>query len=345
MAKNNNYKNYKSKKNTGLKVISVMLAGLTAAAGVACGIGWAKAVKLEKQVNALIQERDENAEIIPMSLSTYGIVEEDYEKYGIPARATNSKLIVADFTPTNTTDTRCRWTWKWKDGSTTEPVEDYVYFNPEANNGSSCAVGCLQPFRKTILLTCTSVADSKITSTTKIEYVARYDSICNENDYVMEHFQDAINVFQGFYISDEEYEGTVIPDSFEADVEITVDNDLFELIFEENSDAAESIYYKNIKGAIPYMTDEVVGSNMKYDYDMYGWRDELTAFSSSYVAQYCVDNDTNHIGYISVRIRCYYKGEFIYEFIDERDWVLSAGCLAEIKTPPQGLNTPPEVAL
>ncbi|MDE5722202.1 MAG: hypothetical protein K2I30_05640 [Clostridia bacterium] len=333
-----NNKNNKRKKNTGLKVVSVLMAGLTAAAGVACGIGWMKAVKLEKQVNELIRERDDNADKIPMTFKTYGIVAEDYEKYGIPERAINSKLIVADFTPANTTDKRCRWTWKWKDSSVTESVEDYVYFNPAANNGANCAVGCLKAFTKTIVLTCTSVADSKITSTTNIEYVTRYSELNNASDFVMNHFTDDINVFTNMF-EEEDNIGTVLPDSFEADVKIQIYRELFEYLHQEDYDVSEYAEYKNITGGIPNLTDGAI-----YGY-CWGWANEFNALHPDDVAKWCLDNDTDCIGTITATVRCYYKGELIYEFKDGKDWMLSAGCLAEMAIPPQGVNTPPEIAL
>ena len=330
-----NNRNNKARKNTGLKVISVMLAGLTAAAGVACGIGWAKAVKLEKQVNELIQERDENAEIIPMSLSTYGIVEEDYAKYGIPERATNSKLIVADFTPTNTTDTRCNWTLEsWDEGVwEQEGIAECVYFQPAENHGASCTLAVLNPFSTTLRLTCTSVANPKIKSYTRVEYVERYSEICNGNDYQMAHFKDAINIFSDLYTADGDW-GSVEPDSFEADVKIIIDTDLFDYLREHDCDVATYVEIKNVTAAIPAGSAEN---------NWVGWWVDFNALHGEDVAKWCLNNKTDCIGYIEVTIRCYYKDELIYEFNDEADWCLTGGCLAEMAVPPQGLHTPPEV--
>ena len=328
MAKHNNYK---AKKNTGFKVLCVLLAVLTVAASIACALGWVKAVKLEKQVNTLIQEREDDAEKIPMTFTTYGIVEEDYEKYGIPARATSTKLIVADFEPAGTTDKRCRWTIGWKDGSTTLPIDEYVSFNPAENNGASCAVGCLKPFTKTLVITCTSVANAKITSKTNLEYVTRYDDVCDGGDYEMAHFDDAINIFWGYNI-DEGKEGTVTPDAYEADVNLILNTGLYGYLTSRGADVATRATFNNITGAIPSDTS-----------DSSGWQNDFNALYPDCVAEYCIQNNTNYIGEIEIEMRCYYQGELIYEFSTSRDWTLTDACILEMSVPPQSVTTPPSV--
>ncbi len=309
---------------------------------IACGIGsqnsngeWFKNGNVLTWFNSWGKDKDDS-EKDNISLASYALAKSDFEAYGISPQALEAKVITVDFEPVNTTNKRIGWNCHWKNAQSEwasgKNINDYVDFVPAPNFGASATLAVKEPFGEPVVVTATSRADSRLSSSSQFEYVARYSGLWNENDFYMTSREDIYNIFDNLYISDSY---TVLPTTLVANVTFKVNPRLVAYLREHSDsfDLNETVSFNNVTQGIKYT-------------DLYG---ELNSFNEKLVAAFYLENDINDTDFyafdITVIMTCSYVdvtgNEVKYEFHDSRYIMFTDDFVTEISTPPTNITTNP----
>lgn len=239
------------------------------------------------------------------------ISENDFAAYGVSEQAISAKTLTAEFTPANATDKRVNWSIAWDNPADSwakgKTVTDYVTLTPGANYAPTATVSVLQSFGESIIVTCTSRANSELSDNCKLEYVARFND--NQNYQVRLENWDSkslteIKVDFGENLDETEIVGayTVYPDSYTIAVDINYTTDSFkQIMLPEDYEAGEDPCYTYYADGL-YLNLNTVLRGLFNDVD------KTMEYASLLVGTDCL------FGYYDTTINCYYKGELINTF-------------------------------
>lgn len=258
-----------------------------------------------------------------LSIATFALAAEDYAAYGISEQSIKAGVLNARYTPDNTSNKRTNWTWRWSgknSWSNDKVLSDYVTFTPGNNEAPNCTYAVKQSFGDTIIVECNSVAKPELKAATRIEYLARYDSIDYDSDLYF-NCNTPTNIFEMLEASDDVY--TCVPTSYSAN-----------LTFKLGSDFAKVTKFTNYVENDIHI-ENVTASLILYD-DILSGDDE---FLEDYV-KYYLNNNNSCIYTLYSTITCYYNDVEYYTFTSINDIYLDDESIKVLSVDPQKVTIP-----